>query len=91
MEIDCNQKLFDQLKTLHPIEDKFINNTDLCEILQVASIKLLKSNSSKELSLKTNPANEKLCPRCRRFGLKETDKSVCLRCDSVLIEKSVKL
>lgn len=76
-------------QTLHPAEDEFINNTDLCEIFQVASIKLHKSNSSEQLSLKTNPTNEELCPRCRRFGLKETDKTVCLRCDSVLVEKSV--
>jgi isoleucyl-tRNA synthetase len=64
--------------------DKWAEDTELCEILQVSSVKLTESPT---WQLKISTTDKPLCPRCRRFALASTDGAVCKRCDLVLKTK----
>jgi isoleucyl-tRNA synthetase len=73
------------LQLLHPKLDEPLNNSELCEILQVSSVTLSTSNES-DLQISYKVSEEDLCPRCRRFAAMN---GVCGRCESVLKEKQM--
>lgn len=64
--------------------DATINDSELCEILQVASV-TLKQQNSLNLTISIEETEDELCPRCRRFSI--TGNSVCIRCENVLNSK----
>lgn len=72
------------LLSLHPTLNEPVNNSELCEIFQVLSVKLVETKDTK-LQFSYKRANEEVCPRCRRFT---TADGVCLRCQEVLKEKN---
>lgn len=72
---------------LHPHIEKSINNTELCEILQVQSIKLIINNATiNNFNVNIINVNDKLCPRCRRFSIIDNE-DICNRCEEVLTVK----
>ncbi|XP_031638202.1 uncharacterized protein LOC116350537 [Contarinia nasturtii] len=73
-----------QLQKLHPSDDQAHNDSHLCEILQVQSIQLVESPSSK-LYIEKTEIDKKLCDRCRRFAV-ASDETICKRCDNILKE-----
>ncbi|XP_017043393.1 isoleucine--tRNA ligase, mitochondrial [Drosophila ficusphila] len=78
----------DLLQDLHPTLEKTLKDSELCELLQVGSVTLIRSdNSDLEISLKT--LQTPLCPRCRRYSLEEKDEQeTCQRCSAVMNVKS---
>lgn len=67
---------------LHPNDGHTHNDSHLCEILQVQSAQLIQSSNIK-LSLEKYDIEKKLCDRCRRYALSETE-TICQRCKSIL-------
>ncbi|KAL5293101.1 IARS2 family protein [Megaselia abdita] len=80
--VNCSPEEFEKLLKLHTNEGEFISNSELCEILQVGSLRLVTgSESSIDVLVEETP----LCPRCRRFGCLQG--GVCERCLSVMKSK----
>lgn len=84
--IKCDPKRYSFLRNLHfDDSDSFINESELCEILQVAAIHLQKIDGETFIGL--SPNLEDLCPRCRRFSLSTSNHTICNRCDLVMKSK----
>uniref|UniRef100_T1GHN0 isoleucine--tRNA ligase n=1 Tax=Megaselia scalaris TaxID=36166 RepID=T1GHN0_MEGSC len=80
--VNCTSEQLQYLSKLQPKLSEFVNNSELCEILQVGSVKLEESmESSIELKISETP----LCPRCRRFQCHQG--GVCERCLIVMKSK----
>lgn len=75
------------LQELHPALGEPLNNSELCEILQVGSVRLIKSDNS-DISLTTTTLQTPLCPRCRRYSLNDDDQETCKRCSAVMDVKN---
>ena len=74
------------LQDLHPKLNQKIEDSELCEILQVSSI-LLEESKDNEWSISFEVVENELCPRCRRFQVKENCLT-CSRCLKVLESKN---
>ncbi|XP_017028496.1 isoleucine--tRNA ligase, mitochondrial [Drosophila kikkawai] len=74
------------LKELHPALDEPLNNSELCELLQVGAVRLVESDNS-DVSLTITNLQTSLCPRCRRFSL-NPDQETCQRCSAVMDSKN---
>ncbi|EDV52202.2 uncharacterized protein Dere_GG15950 [Drosophila erecta] len=76
----------DLLRELHrPLGEAF-SNSELCEILQVGSVTLSQSNND-DLAIALSTLQTSLCPRCRRYGLGDEQKT-CQRCSNVMNAKN---
>lgn len=94
IKISCyDEKDLKYLNMLHPDFDKYLFDTELCEILQVNSIwlsstllrrmkKSCDDDNGFNIYIDDNTFN--LCHRCRRFALLDTDEGICIRCSKVL-------
>lgn len=82
-QIECDTENYNILTNLHPKSDDFIENSELCEILQLSSIKL-NSHKESDYKIRLEKISNSLCPRCRRFSLPNQDHSVCSRCTNIL-------
>lgn len=84
-EITCSADNYEILTNLHPKSNEFIENSELCEILQLSSIKLNISDSqSSNFEINLEQIDSNLCPRCRRFALSVNDNTTCGRCTNIL-------
>lgn len=84
VKIRCNENTLKQLKHLHPEIEKTINDSELCDILQVASVELIKaSDLSTEFDVEILKVEAPLCPRCRRHIVAQ-ENDICQRCYNVL-------
>ncbi|XP_052863761.1 isoleucine--tRNA ligase, mitochondrial [Anopheles cruzii] len=80
------------LSAIHPTEGRPDSTTELCELLQVASVELLPrrrentTESIERFAVTVTKSDQSLCPRCRRHLQRDShDPScVCERCDAVL-------
>lgn len=69
---------------IHLVDGQAHSDSDLCEILQAQSVKLIPSDTS-SISIEATETKGDICPRCRRFVLSGAG-SVCIRCEQVLKE-----
>jgi len=76
----------DLLRELHSPLGESVSNSELCEILQVGSVTLLQSHNS-DLDIALSKLQISLCPRCRRYGLEDEQKT-CQRCSDVMEAKN---
>ncbi|XP_061402862.1 isoleucine--tRNA ligase, mitochondrial [Musca vetustissima] len=85
--IKCgNDHIFNVLQNLHlSVGDGNDSNTELCELLQVQSVKVLKSdNLCKDFDIDIyETEHSSLCPRCRRYAV-ASENDICQRCSKVL-------
>lgn len=81
VEISVPETKIQELQKLHPNTE--MTDSELTEILQIGSLSLLPTkNDDYEFKIKQN--DENLCPRCRRFRIKD---GVCVRCSIALASK----
>lgn len=82
--IKCNEKSIDLLKHLQSEFGKSVNDSELCEILQVGSVTLEKSSDiSMDYDVEIQTIDSPLCPRCRRYAVAD-ENDTCQRCNIVL-------
>lgn len=72
-----------QLLKLHPQINNPLTDSELTEICQVSSVSL-QGTTKEDFDFKIKQKEGNLCPRCRRFSIKDT---VCGRCAIVLGSK----
>lgn len=93
VNISCyDQENLHDLKVFHTEFDKFLFDTELCEILQVNSICLnseILVRPQDEVIANSYVINIEdklldLCPRCRRFAIVDPNPGICTRCSNVL-------
>lgn len=82
-EITCDTYNYNILTNLHPTTNSFIENSELCEILQLSSINL-KNHTNSNYDIHVEPIEIVVCPRCRRFPIAHPDNSICSRCTNIL-------
>lgn len=83
VEINAPDNKFNDIFKLHPHTNGPETDSELTEILQVASVSL-QNTTKTDFDFKINQKDGNLCPRCRRFSVKDT---VCTRCAIVLASK----
>jgi len=90
VNIKCpSEKHLNLLRKLQPTRGTPVANSELTELLQVGNVTLNISNSPKSsdsYGLFWVPLRDELCPRCRRFCIRNVEK-VCARCLTVLKQK----
>lgn len=64
-------------------KDQESSTSELCEILQLSSITLLKSSTADETQIELHTVEKLLCQRCRRH-LELDSNGLCSRCVKVL-------
>lgn len=84
--IGCTNRDVTFLKAVHPHIVDSVSDTELCELLQVASITLVPNDDIETVTMSTRTIEGTLCARCRRFAV-VAEGCVCARCDAVLAEK----
>lgn len=65
-----------------------VSDSELCELLQVASITLVPNDNAESVTMSTRTIEGTLCARCRRFTVR-SEGEICRRCETVLAEKRV--
>lgn len=81
-----NEKQLKLLQELHPI-GKPRSNSELCEILQVGSVTLLRTEDQ-DLQVSVKTLQAPLCPRCRRYSLDNDEQETCHRCSLVMTARN---
>lgn len=84
--IECNNDVLKDLQLMHPKISEKLNDSELCEILQVNSINLILNENLDNYRLHTSLSNEIRCARCRRYTVSDST-SLCNRCEVVLEAK----
>lgn len=87
VKIRAPQLKIDTLKLLHPTIEEPLEDSELTDIFQVSSIALVPDFESSDVLFEIVKEDKALCPRCRRFNMKNTDDLVCIRCKIVLKTK----
>lgn len=73
---------------IHPSDGRRYNDSELCEILGVQSVQLLRKPSAEiggAFAVKQTEIDGELCQRCRRFEVPVASE-ICSRCREVLDE-----
>ncbi|OAD60680.1 Isoleucine--tRNA ligase, mitochondrial [Eufriesea mexicana] len=82
--IEATEKDFVSLSFLH---DGQSSTSELCEILQLSSIKLVKNHVISKTGIQVYDIQRTLCERCRRYPETRED-GLCSRCIDVLAKNS---
>ncbi|XP_012271517.1 isoleucine--tRNA ligase, mitochondrial isoform X2 [Orussus abietinus] len=81
--VTVNANRFSLLSKLQ--NDEQSSESELCDLLQVSSVLLLKDNSISEVKVDLKQLSTSLCERCRRHPEPEPD-ALCARCERVLAQ-----
>uniref|UniRef100_A0A182XVI5 isoleucine--tRNA ligase n=1 Tax=Anopheles stephensi TaxID=30069 RepID=A0A182XVI5_ANOST len=85
--VECSDSDLALLTMLHPSLHVPERSTELCELLQVGSVALLKPSSSENrFTVRVKKSDRPLCQRCRRYLVSEQD-PICPRCNNVLSQR----
>ncbi|XP_050068503.1 isoleucine--tRNA ligase, mitochondrial [Anopheles maculipalpis] len=85
--IECNDSDLTLLSLLHPTRNESDRSTELCELLQVGAVTLLKASAGENrFTVAVKKSDKPLCQRCRRYLVSEQDK-ICERCNIILSQR----
>ncbi|KAJ8710560.1 hypothetical protein PYW08_009075 [Mythimna loreyi] len=81
--IVLNSELYDKLNVLNKSDG--VNDSVLCEILELSSVSLTVKNGGKDTHIELTQSKNGQCLRCRKYNVTH-DSDKCARCDKVLNE-----
>ncbi|CAH0597144.1 unnamed protein product [Chrysodeixis includens] len=79
--IVLNSDLYDKLNDLNKSDD--VNDSVLCEILELSSVSLEVRNGGKDWEIELSQSKNGQCLRCRKYNVLD-DNDKCMRCEQVL-------
>uniref|UniRef100_A0A182SAV3 isoleucine--tRNA ligase n=1 Tax=Anopheles maculatus TaxID=74869 RepID=A0A182SAV3_9DIPT len=88
--VGCSDNDLALLTMLHPSLNVPERSTELCELLQVGSVTLLKASACENrFTGKVKKSDQPLCQRCRRYLVSELEKTfpICERCSVILSQR----
>lgn len=79
--VNATESAFDRLSSLQ--NEEISSTSDLCEVLQVASVNLVKCPEQSETTVSTEQVTKPLCLRCKKYCQNESS-NLCTRCAELL-------